>query len=97
MCLYHRKGSPGLGAYERLFLGGDERRVKRLSALLRLAEYLDRSRSQAVTSLKLEMDGKRMRLRARTRSQAEGRVEVWEAARNSDLFEEAFGCKLEIE
>jgi exopolyphosphatase/guanosine-5'-triphosphate,3'-diphosphate pyrophosphatase len=97
LCLYHRKGSPGFGSYERLFLDGDEQRVKRLSALLRLAEYLDRSRSQAVTRLKLEVGGKRMRLRARTRSQAEGRVEVWEAARNSDLFEEAFGCKLEIE
>jgi exopolyphosphatase/guanosine-5'-triphosphate,3'-diphosphate pyrophosphatase len=70
--------------------------VRRLASLLRLAEYLDRSRTQAVNEVKLRVRGKRVRLQAQTRSSTEGRVEVWEAGHNAELFEEAFGLRLEF-
>ena len=68
-----------------------------LAALLRLAEYLDRSRTRNVVRLQVVEDGRRkLRLRARARRGADARVEIWEAQRNADLFEAAFQCKLEI-
>ena len=77
---------------------GDRARANRLAALLRLAEYLDRSRTQSITRLRVSaVDGKRVRLRAKVRSGADGRVELWEAQRNAGLFEQAFDCRLEIE
>jgi hypothetical protein len=50
-----------------------------------------------VTRLRIQAGDKRARLEVKARSRTEGRVEVWEAQRNASLFEEAFGCKLEIE
>ncbi|MBF8284883.1 MAG: Ppx/GppA phosphatase [Anaerolineales bacterium] len=95
--LYHRKGEPDVGPYRKVLEAGDAERVRRLAALLRLAEYLDRSRTQAVTRLRIQAGDKRVRLWVKARGRAEGRVEVWEAQRNASLFEQAFGCKLEIE
>ncbi|MBI4553605.1 MAG: Ppx/GppA family phosphatase [Candidatus Latescibacteria bacterium] len=97
LCLYHRKGKPNPEPYSRLLKDGDVKRINRLAALLRLAEYLDRSRAQTVTDLHVTATGKQVRLRVNARTSAEARVEVWEAQRNAELFEEAFGCKLEIE
>jgi hypothetical protein len=50
-----------------------------------------------VTRLRIQAGDKRVRLWVKARGRAEGRVEVWEAQRNASLFEQAFGCKLEIE
>jgi pyruvate/2-oxoglutarate/acetoin dehydrogenase E1 component len=64
---------------------------------LRLAEYLDRSRTQSVARLRLRFEAdQKVRLLARARPGADTRVEIWESQRNADLFENAFGCKLEI-
>jgi exopolyphosphatase/guanosine-5'-triphosphate,3'-diphosphate pyrophosphatase len=97
LCLYHRKGKVTLEPYGRMFREADAGRVRRLAALLRLAEYLDRSRAQAVAGLRVQWKGKKARLIVRARAAGLARVEVWEAQRNADLFEEAFGCSLEIE
>lgn len=97
MCLYHRKGQPSLAPYESMMKSGDPERLSRLAALLRLAEYLDRGRAQAVAGLRLHFDTSRARLAVRARPGAEAAVEVWEAQRNADLFEAAYGLKLEIE
>jgi exopolyphosphatase/guanosine-5'-triphosphate,3'-diphosphate pyrophosphatase len=97
LCLYHRKGNPTLDRPSIMTEPDDLLRVSRLASLLRLAEYLDRSRTQVVTQLKLRYDGnEKVRLQARVRAGADARVEIWEAQRNAELFEEAFGCKLEI-
>lgn len=97
LCLYHRRGKVSLGNYEDILSDDDRQRVRRLASLLRLAEYLDRSRTQAVKEVKVTVSGKRVRLKAQRRSAAEGRVEVWEAGHNAELFEDAFDLKLEIE
>ena len=97
LCLFHRKGTPAPEQLLILSEPGDLERVSRLASLLRLAEYLDRSRTQVVSRLKLTDDGDRkLRLNARVRPGRDARVEIWEAQRNAGLFEAAFGCKLEI-
>jgi exopolyphosphatase / guanosine-5'-triphosphate,3'-diphosphate pyrophosphatase len=97
LCQYHRKGQPVLEQLHAPAQPGDLERARRLAAVLRLAEYLDRSRSQAVTRLQLEGSGKKLRLLVRARPGADARVEIWEAQRNADLFETAYHCKLSIE
>jgi exopolyphosphatase/guanosine-5'-triphosphate,3'-diphosphate pyrophosphatase len=98
LCQFHRKGQPALDQLRVPPEPGDQSRAARLSALLRLAEYLDRSRTQTITGLRLNSaGGKKLRLRARVRPGADARVELWEAQRNAGLFEAAFKCKLEIE
>ena len=97
LCLYHRKGQPALAELHAPPRPGDLERVRRLAALLRLAEYLDRSRAQAITRLRLEGSGKKLRLLARPRPGADARVEIWEAQRSADLFEAAYNCQLAIE
>jgi exopolyphosphatase/guanosine-5'-triphosphate,3'-diphosphate pyrophosphatase len=97
LCLYHRKGTPtdeDLGVLTR---DGDLDRVCKLASLLRLSEYLDRSRTQVITRLSvLNASGHRVVLRAQVRARADARVEIWEAQRNAALFEAAFDCKLDI-
>lgn len=97
LCLYHRRGQPTLDQFHAPPQAGDLDRARRLSALLRLAEYLDRSRAQTITRLRLEGSGKKLRLLAKPRPGADARVEIWEAQRATDLFEEAYNCKLTIE
>jgi exopolyphosphatase/guanosine-5'-triphosphate,3'-diphosphate pyrophosphatase len=97
LCQYHRKGEPVAGPQAALLHNGDLARVRRLAALLRLAEYLDRSRAELVTSIRIRVTGRRARLTVHARTAAQARVEVWEAQRNAGLFEAAFGLKLVIE
>jgi exopolyphosphatase/guanosine-5'-triphosphate,3'-diphosphate pyrophosphatase len=98
LCQFHRKGQPALDQLRVPAEAGDGARAARLAALLRLAEYLDRSRTQTVARLRVVAEGgRKLRLRARLRPGADARVEIWEAQRNADLFEQAFDCKLEIE
>jgi exopolyphosphatase/guanosine-5'-triphosphate,3'-diphosphate pyrophosphatase len=97
LCLYHRKGTPTIDDLGVLTRGGDLDRVCKLASLLRLSEFLDRSRAQLITRLTvLNSNGHRVVLRAQVRSRTDARVEIWEAQRNADLFEAAFDCKLEI-
>jgi exopolyphosphatase/guanosine-5'-triphosphate,3'-diphosphate pyrophosphatase len=91
---YHRKGSPSFGELGPLMQEGDERLLDRCSALLRLAEQLERSRDQLVREARLQVaDG-----RARLELVAEEDVSVarWAARRHVDLFQRAFGRELEI-
>ncbi len=97
LCRFHRKGQPAFDEFRALPEPEDAVRADQLSALLRLAEYLDRSRTRNVVRLQVVEAGRRkLRLRARARRGADARVEIWEAQRNADLFEAAFQCKLEI-
>ena len=97
LCLYHRKGTPGDDDLGILTQKGDLERVRKLAALLRLSEYLDRSRTQVISRLTvLNAGGRKVVLRAHVRPRADARVEIWEAQRSAGLFETAFDCKLEL-
>jgi len=91
---YHRKGSPGLGEFSALAREGDEALLARCSAVLRLAEQLERPRDQTVEGLSVEVaDGS---VALRLRHSEDVTVARWAALRERDLFEKAIGRELEI-
>jgi exopolyphosphatase / guanosine-5'-triphosphate,3'-diphosphate pyrophosphatase len=91
---YHRKGMPSLGPFASIAAKGDDERVERMAALLRLAEDLERSRDQLVREAHVALDDGRVRLALVSDSDA--RVARWAAGREGDLFERAFGRGLEV-
>lgn len=90
---YHRRGNPEAGSLRPLLTRGDGKRLKRLAVLLRLAEMLERTRSGRVRGVRVEVGaGVRLRLEA----EADPWVERVEAAKQGELFREAFGKPLEV-
>lgn len=92
---HHRSGGLDTHPFHDLLERGDRKRLARLVAILRLAEMLERGRRQVVTGLDPAWDGDTLCLRLHTAGDAE--VEKWEAERNLDLFEKAFGFRVRIE
>jgi len=89
---YHRKGLPTLGPFEPLMKPGDQELLDRCSVLLRLAEDLERSRDQAVAEAHVLANGSGVELALVSEEPVP--VARWAAARESDLFEQAFGQPL---
>jgi exopolyphosphatase/guanosine-5'-triphosphate,3'-diphosphate pyrophosphatase len=91
---YHRKGMPDLGLFAPFARAGDERRLDRLAALLRLAEDLERARDQSVRAAHVAVQDGYVRLEL----QAVGEVGVarWAAERETQLFRRAFGRRLQV-
>jgi exopolyphosphatase/guanosine-5'-triphosphate,3'-diphosphate pyrophosphatase len=93
---YHRRAVPDRHDEGFSDLGRKRRRIVRnLSAMLRLAENLDRSHSQVVTGIELHDRGKDALLQVRTAGDAE--LEVWAAVRNVGPFEKMIGKPLRVE
>ena len=97
MCQYHRKGRPSLVPYASILKRDDDVRITRLAALLRLAEFLDRSRAQTVTDVRVTLDKGRAQIMVIPKAPGGASVEIWEALLHVDLFESAFGLSVEIE
>ena len=93
---YHRKGTPIVGDYAPLLGEGDEVRLRQLTSLLRLAEYLERGRAALVQDVLVHWDTEKLYLSlVATEHPA---VELWEAGRNaSELIELAFGRTVMLE
>jgi exopolyphosphatase/guanosine-5'-triphosphate,3'-diphosphate pyrophosphatase len=91
---YHRKGTPELGELAPLCHARDERLLTRLSALLRLAEHLDRGRDGAVVRARLRDQGEQLELELAVDGDAA--LARWGAERQSDLFRKAFGRPLTL-
>lgn len=89
----HRKGDIAASAYRDVLHPGDSERLARIAALLRLAEYLERSKSQVIQSLHVELGDP---IRVITRSIGDATVEIWDANRRAGLFQKAFGKAIEI-
>jgi exopolyphosphatase/guanosine-5'-triphosphate,3'-diphosphate pyrophosphatase len=90
----HRKGFSALDDYAAILQPGDEQRIARLSALLRVAEYLERSKSQVVAQVRVEI-GEQIRIIACATGDTS--VEIWDANRRSGLLAKAFGLPVIIE
>ena len=69
--------------------------IRTLAAILRLAESLDRSHSQSLSSVELHDRDDDVLLQVRTRGDAE--LELWAAARHSAPFERLIGKPLRVE
>lgn len=93
---YHRRSTPKSRHPHFNKLSKESReRVKNLSAILRVADGLDRSHYQNVRAMKLEKSDNEIVINIYTESDPE--LEIWGAMRKNSLFEEVTGRSLRIE
>lgn len=94
MARYHRKGTPSLADLTPLAHRGDDDLLRRCAALLRLGEQLDRARDQLVRGASVSVEDGAVRMRLDTDEDAA--LALWSGARQADIFERAFGRRLEL-
>ena len=92
---YHRRSTP---KKRHLFYKKMEKplrkKVKKLSAILRVADGLDRSHYQNVQ--KLEIDNREDKVNFYLTTMGDPELEIWGAERKSELFQKVTGKNLEI-
>jgi exopolyphosphatase / guanosine-5'-triphosphate,3'-diphosphate pyrophosphatase len=93
---YHRKGDPDPSELGDLAQKGDAERLRLLCGLIRLAEQLERSRDQSVTTVSVGQEDGAVALEAETDPCADASVGIWAARRNADLLADALGQRVEI-
>lgn len=92
---YHRRSTPKQRhPYFNRLNKKQKERVKRLSAILRVADGLDRSHFQNVRNL--EISRKNGSLKFRIVTEADPHLEIWGAMRKNALLEEVTGRKVEV-
>ena len=85
---YHRRGTPKSSHDEYAGLPAHLRRtVRMLASILRVAESLDRSHGQVISSLELRANGRTAALRIHTQANADAELELWATARHLRPFE----------
>lgn len=91
----HRKGQPSLAPLEGILdRPGDEGRLRRLAACLRIAEQLERGRARGITSLEMEApDGA---LRLMVHATGDPSVALWSAGLEAPIVERAFERRLQM-
>jgi exopolyphosphatase/guanosine-5'-triphosphate,3'-diphosphate pyrophosphatase len=92
---HHRRGDPKPS--EPLFgalSNADRERVRKLAAILRVADGLDRGRRGAVHQVSAQVTDNLVLLRVRAVDDAE--LELWATRRRRDLFEKVFDRELEV-
>ena len=92
---YHRRTPPDRGRPDLADLSpGELRQLRRLVALLRVADALDRSHHQPVGDLRAAVRGGAIRIAARTRTAID--LELWDVEREAAYFRSALGKRLEV-
>jgi exopolyphosphatase/guanosine-5'-triphosphate,3'-diphosphate pyrophosphatase len=92
---HHRRGDPKPSESRFAALSAaDRQRIRKLAALLRVADGLDRGRRGVVEDLRAEIGAELVLLRLRAQGDAE--LALWGARRRRDLFEQVFGRELEF-
>jgi exopolyphosphatase/guanosine-5'-triphosphate,3'-diphosphate pyrophosphatase len=91
---YHRRGKPDVTPFKGVLTRDDEDRAAKLGALLRLAEYLDRSRTQVVRSIRCRIQESAVQIMCQVRGDAT--TEVWATERNADLFKQVFKREVKV-
>jgi len=96
---YHRGAAPS--REHRGYAGLDRqlrRRIKRLAAILRIADGLDRGHACAVEDVSVNLTRSELRIRAVPVSDSyDLRLELWGASRKAGLLEEVLGVPIQIE
>jgi exopolyphosphatase/guanosine-5'-triphosphate,3'-diphosphate pyrophosphatase len=93
---YHRRTPPEAGRPDLKALApGQLLLVRRLVAILRVADALDRSHSQPVLALRASVPKGRVRVVARARAALD--LELWDVAREAAFFRQVIGRRLEVE
>ncbi|MEJ7615922.1 MAG: Ppx/GppA phosphatase family protein [Pyrinomonadaceae bacterium] len=92
---YHRRSMPRERHLDYAALGAPEREtVLALSAILRVADGLDRGHESSVKDLKVASDNQDTRLELYAAHDCE--KEIWNARQKSELFEQVFKRKLDL-
>ncbi len=93
---YHRKGNPDISDYKILLDDRDQEILTRLSAILRLAECLERGRSANINDAITTWDEESLRITLIANQYPA--VELWQANRNaSPLMEQAYQKNVSID
>ena len=97
VALYHRKGIPKKRHPNLTGLNRSERqRVRVLSAILRVAEGMDRGHLGLVRDVRLERAQHPRRFLLTLLSDSDSQLEVWGVMNNRDLFEYVFNAPLTV-
>jgi exopolyphosphatase/guanosine-5'-triphosphate,3'-diphosphate pyrophosphatase len=92
---YHRKSHPSVAHEEFAALPADDQAmVRRLAAVLRIADGLDRTHGQEVRSVVVESLGRGLRVLCR--AERDPGVCLWGAERRADLFQDVFARGIEF-
>jgi exopolyphosphatase/guanosine-5'-triphosphate,3'-diphosphate pyrophosphatase len=91
---YHRKGNPTPDELSDVLESGDAKKLIQLSALLRLAEFLDRARDGVVKDIQLTLGSTWAQMELHVTG--DEKVALWSAEQHRGLFEEAFGLELQL-
>lgn len=94
MVRWHRKGTPSAGDLAPLLEPGDEDRLRDLTAMLRTAEQLERSKAGRVAGLRCHVGPSVAQIEVLARGDA--RLELQEAADRADLLAEALDRPVEF-
>lgn len=93
---YHRKGTPDASGYEAVLEADDTILLRRLAAVLRLAEYLERGRNAAINDVIASWTDDSLRLTLI--ADEHPAVELWDTERNAlPAVEAAFGRHLALD
>jgi exopolyphosphatase/guanosine-5'-triphosphate,3'-diphosphate pyrophosphatase len=96
LCRYHRKGQPDISDYKLLLNKKDHKVLLRLSAILRVAECLERGRNANIIDVITTWD--EMSLRMSLIADQYPAVELWQATRNAGpLLGEAFRKEISLD
>jgi exopolyphosphatase/guanosine-5'-triphosphate,3'-diphosphate pyrophosphatase len=92
---YHRRSTPKMRhKYFKKLPKANRERIKKLSAILRVADGLDRSHYQNVRDVRVERSGQTVRLFIA--AETEPQLEIWGAMRKRMLLEEVLSGDVEI-
>lgn len=94
MVRMHRKSLPDWSQFHPVLAADDDQRLLRLVACLRIAEQLERDRSQHVRSIGVEGRGKTVTLRLH--GDTDHAIALWSASPETSAFERAFGRRMQL-
>lgn len=93
---FHRKGNPKPGEWASLLTPADRNALAPLSAMLRLAEFLERGRSQVVRDVRCHLDLAGGWVQIEALADGDASMELWDASRNIDLLRQTLGLEVEL-
>jgi exopolyphosphatase/guanosine-5'-triphosphate,3'-diphosphate pyrophosphatase len=92
---YQHKGTPKLGAFARLgFPAGAANKLLQLAVILRLAQSFERVKAGRVQQVEIGVESGVVKIEVHSSEGLE--LELWEARKHSQLFQTAFGQRLEV-
>jgi len=94
---YHRKSHPKPSHIEFEILPGKTKQIiKKLSAILRIADSFDRTHRQIIKNIKAEVKGEEVILHLECDETLKPDIEIWNFERRKELFEEVFKKNIKV-